>query len=172
MDIHTPSYDQWFRRYALSKLMNAAEFCAEQIGGKLTISNFCTSFEMKTPETLNTKRVDIFLRFPTNICVFHADKPNSGYGHWKTEWGKISTEIWKQIEFLKTEEDWVRSDCKLNGRSMPFDHFRSDCMRKLEWGMLELRSFLDGNDQQQGKAGSDRYEWSRRSSLMKNALWK
>jgi hypothetical protein len=23
--IHTPSSDQWFRRYALSKLMNAAE---------------------------------------------------------------------------------------------------------------------------------------------------
>jgi hypothetical protein len=44
-------------------------------------------------------------------------------------------------------------------------------MWKLERGVLELWSFLDGNDQQQGEAGSDRYEGSERSSLMKNALW-
>jgi hypothetical protein len=46
------------------------------------------------------------------------------------------------------------------------DHSISDGMWK-----LELWSFLDGNDQQQGEAGSDRYEGSERSSLMKNALW-
>jgi hypothetical protein len=33
--------------------------------------------------------------------------------------------------------------------------------------MLELRSFLDGNDQLQGKTGSGKYEGSRGSSPMK-----
>jgi hypothetical protein len=56
---------------------------ATKIRGKLTISNFLPWFEMETPETLNTKHVDILLNFPMNICVSHADKPRNGYGHWE-----------------------------------------------------------------------------------------
>jgi hypothetical protein len=44
---------------------------------------------MKTTETLDTKCVDIFLKFATNICVSHADKPSNVYGHWKTARGEI-----------------------------------------------------------------------------------
>jgi hypothetical protein len=83
----------------------------------LTISIFWSSFEIKTPETLNTKHVDIFLRFPMNICVCQADKPSNGYGHWKIARGKILMEIKKHIEFLKTEKDLVRErkqDNRLN----------------------------------------------------------
>jgi hypothetical protein len=68
-----------------------------------------------------------------------------------------------------TKNDSVREqnqDNRLNERRMLCDHSISDGMWK-----LELWSFLDGNDQQQGEAGSDRYEGSERSSLMKNALW-
>jgi hypothetical protein len=39
--------------------------------------------------TLNAEHIDIFLRFPTNICMSHTDKPSNGYGHWKTARGKI-----------------------------------------------------------------------------------
>jgi hypothetical protein len=60
---------------------------------------------MKTLATLNTKRVDVFLRFPMNIYVSPADKPSNGYGHWKTTRVKFLVGIWKQIEFSKTEED-------------------------------------------------------------------
>jgi hypothetical protein len=38
---------------------------------------------MKTPETLNSKHVDIFLIFPTNTYVSPANKPSNGYGHWE-----------------------------------------------------------------------------------------
>jgi hypothetical protein len=31
--------------------------------------------------TLNTKRVDIFLRFAMNVCMSHTDKPSNGYSH-------------------------------------------------------------------------------------------
>jgi hypothetical protein len=55
----------------------------------LTIPNLTKEFKMKTQETLNTKHVDIFLRFPMNICVPHANKPSNGYGHWKIAQGKI-----------------------------------------------------------------------------------
>jgi hypothetical protein len=40
MRIHAPSYDQWFRRYALSKLMNAARILCWTDWRKLTILNF------------------------------------------------------------------------------------------------------------------------------------
>jgi hypothetical protein len=43
---------------------------------------------MKTLETLNTKQVDILLRFAMSNCVSHANKPSNGYGHWKTARGK------------------------------------------------------------------------------------
>jgi hypothetical protein len=72
------------------------------------------------------------------------------------------------------KKDSVREqnqDYRLNERRILCDHSLSDGMWKLERGVLELWSFLDGNDQQQGEAGSDRYEGSERSSLMKNALW-
>jgi hypothetical protein len=38
---------------------------------------------METPESLNTKRIDILFNFPMNICVSHADKPRNGYGYWE-----------------------------------------------------------------------------------------
>jgi hypothetical protein len=41
---------------------------------------------------------------------------------------------------------------------MIYDHFWLGCIRKSEQGTLELWSFLDSNDQWQGKAGSDRYD--------------
>jgi hypothetical protein len=44
---------------------------------------------METPETLNTKRVDILLGFPKNICVPYVDKPSNGYGTWETARGEI-----------------------------------------------------------------------------------
>jgi hypothetical protein len=72
------------------------------------------------------------------------------------------------------EKDSVQEreqDNRLNERRMLCDHSRSDGMRKSERGVLELWSFLDGNDQQHGNAGSDRYEGSGRSSPLKNALW-
>jgi hypothetical protein len=59
------------------------------------------------------------------------------------------------------KEDLVREqnqDNKLNERRMLCDHSRSDCMRKSERGTLKLWSFLDGNDQRQGRARSDMYE--------------
>jgi hypothetical protein len=40
MGIHAPSYDQGFRRYALSKLMNAAGILCWTDWRELTISNF------------------------------------------------------------------------------------------------------------------------------------
>jgi hypothetical protein len=73
-----------------------------------------------------------------------------------------------------TEEDSVREqnqDNRLNEGRMLCNHSRSDGMRKPERGELKLQSFLDGNDQQQGKTGSDGYEGSGRSFTMKNALW-
>jgi hypothetical protein len=56
---------------------------------------------MKTPETLNTKHMDILLIFPTNICVPYAEKPSNGYGHWKTGRCKIFVGNWQQIELSK-----------------------------------------------------------------------
>jgi hypothetical protein len=38
------------------------------------------------------------------------------------------------------------------------DHYRSDDMQKLERGMLELQSFLGGNDQRQGRTASEEYQ--------------
>jgi hypothetical protein len=58
------------------------EFCADQIGGKLTISNFFTKIQNENSINLNTKCIAILLRFPTNICVSHADKLSNSYGHW------------------------------------------------------------------------------------------
>jgi hypothetical protein len=89
-------------------------------------------FEMKTPETLNTKHVDIFLRFPTNICVSHADKLSNGYAIGIHDEAKFSTKICKCIEFLKTEEDSARErnqDNRLNEWRMLCDHSRLDGMR-------------------------------------------
>jgi hypothetical protein len=40
MGIHMSSYDQWFRRYALSKLMNAAGILRWTDWRELTISNW------------------------------------------------------------------------------------------------------------------------------------
>jgi hypothetical protein len=74
---------------------------------------------------------------------------------------RFLTKIYKQNEFLKMKEDLVREqnrDNKLNERRMLCDHSRSDCMRKSERGTLKLWSFLDGNDQRQGRARSDMYE--------------
>jgi hypothetical protein len=87
--VHTPSYDRWFRRYALLKLMNAAGILRWTDWRKLTISKIWPRFEMKTPETLDTKRVYIFLRFAMNIYVSHADKPSNIYDHWKIARGEI-----------------------------------------------------------------------------------
>jgi hypothetical protein len=84
------------------------------------------------------------------------------------------TETWKQIELSKMDGDLVSGrsqDDELKKGRMLCNHSRLGCMRKPERGMLELWSFLDGNDQQQGKVRSDRYEGSGRSSLMKGALW-
>jgi hypothetical protein len=59
---------------------------------------------METPETLNTKRVDILLNFPMNICVSYADKPSNGYDHWKIARCEFFMANWKQIELLKMGE--------------------------------------------------------------------
>jgi hypothetical protein len=67
---------------------------------------------------------------------------------------RFLTKIWKRIEFLKTEEDLVRErnqDNNLKERRMLCDHSQSDCMQKLEQGMMELQSLLGGNDPRQGK---------------------
>jgi hypothetical protein len=37
-----------------------------------------TKIQNENSRTLTTKLVDVFLRFPTNICVSHADKPSNG----------------------------------------------------------------------------------------------
>jgi hypothetical protein len=44
---------------------------------------------MKNLETLDTKWVDLFLRFAMNICVSHADKLSNVYGHWEIARRKI-----------------------------------------------------------------------------------
>jgi hypothetical protein len=44
---------------------------------------------MKTPETLNTNRVDIFLIFVMKICMSHADQLSNGYDHWMTLQGEF-----------------------------------------------------------------------------------
>jgi hypothetical protein len=92
MGLHMFSYDQWSRRYALSKLMNAAGILRWTDWKELTISNFLSRFKMKPKESLNTKCVDIFFRFPSHICVPHYDKQSSGYDHWKTACGEIFDE--------------------------------------------------------------------------------
>jgi hypothetical protein len=38
---------------------------------------------MKSHETLNTKLVDILLRFTTNVFMSHSDKQSNGHDHWK-----------------------------------------------------------------------------------------
>jgi hypothetical protein len=91
--IHVPSYNQWLRRYALSKLMNADRILRWTDWRKLNISIFLPRFKKKTPEILNTKHVDIFLRFPMNICVPCSDKQSNGQGHWNTVRGKLLTKI-------------------------------------------------------------------------------
>jgi hypothetical protein len=81
---------------------------------------------------------------------------------------KFLAEIWKQIEFLKNEEDLVQEqnqDNKLKTRRMLYNHFWLDCIRKPDRGTLELRSFLDSNDQRQGKDGSGRYKG------LENLIW-
>jgi hypothetical protein len=55
---------------------------------------------MKTLETLNTKHVDILLRFAMSNCVSHADKPRNGYGHWKTVRGEDFDESLERTEFF------------------------------------------------------------------------
>jgi hypothetical protein len=54
--------------------------------------SFFTKIRNETSETLNTKHVDIFLRFLTNISVPYADKPSNSYGHWKTARDEIFDE--------------------------------------------------------------------------------
>jgi hypothetical protein len=71
-------------------------------GGDLTISNFWPKFKMKTQEALNTKLVDVLLRFPTNTRMPHSDKQSNGYSHWKTAWGEIFEG--------NLETDWVFDD--------------------------------------------------------------
>jgi hypothetical protein len=106
---------------------------------------------MNYPETLTIKLVDVFLRFPTDICMPHSGKQSNGYGHGETTWGEFLTEIWERIEFLKMEEDLVwewNQYNKLGDRSMLWDLSLSTIMQNLERGALELWSFLNGNDQQ------------------------
>jgi hypothetical protein len=129
-------------------------------------------FKMKTPETLNTKRVDIFLMFPSNICMPCSNKQSNGYSHWKTAWGDILTEIWKQIEFPKTEEDSVREqnhDNKLKTR-MLCNHSWLGSLWKQEYGTLELRSSFNGKRPLTRKDWIGKLWRSGRSSLMKDAF--
>jgi hypothetical protein len=116
MGIHTPSYDQWFRRYTLSKLMIAAGILRWTDWRELTILNFWPRFKMKTPENLDTKIVDIFLKFSTNIRMPHSNKQDNGYGHWKTAWGEIFNK--------NLETDWVFEDGRRFGsRTEPRQQF-------------------------------------------------
>jgi hypothetical protein len=77
---------------------------------RLAISIFLPRFKMKTPKTLNTKCINIFLRFPTDIGVSHADKPDNAYGHEKTVGGKISDGN------LETDEDRRRFGLRIEPR--------------------------------------------------------
>jgi hypothetical protein len=81
---------------------------------------------MKTLETLNSKRVDIFPRFAANICVSHIDKPSNSYGHWKTARGEIFDE--------KLKTDWVFEDGKRFGSTR-------ESRQQIEWEEDSLWSF-------------------------------
>jgi hypothetical protein len=61
-----------------------------------------TNFQNENSRDFEYNLVDVFLRFPTNICMSHADKPNNGYGHWKTARGKKFDE--------NLEIDWFLED--------------------------------------------------------------
>jgi hypothetical protein len=136
----------------------------------LIILNFWPRFEMKTPETLNTQHVDIFLRIPMNICVPHADKPSNDSGHWKTARCKIFDE--------NLETHWVFED---GGRSGS----RAESRQQIEWEEDALRSFLIELQAEAGMrnagvfltvttSGKERLDQTgmtvRESSLMKDAL--
>jgi hypothetical protein len=85
------------------------EFWARQICRELTISKFWPRFEMKTQETLNTNRIDILLRFPSNNCVPCSYKPSNSYGHYKMAWGKI---LGRDLETYWVFKDGRRFDSR------------------------------------------------------------
>jgi hypothetical protein len=161
MVIYGPLYDQVFKRYALERLMNAAEILSCTDWSELTIPSFWHKFEMKTQETLNTKHVDIFSDFQQiYVCLALINRAIAVAIARQCE-AIFLTSIWKRIEFVKMGEDLAREqnlDNKLKGRRMLCDHPRSDCMQKSERGTLELRSSLMANDYRQGRTGSEKYE--------------
>jgi hypothetical protein len=57
--IHAPSFDQWFRRYALLKLMNAAGIRRWTDLEAADYFEFLTKIQNEISETLNTKHVVI-----------------------------------------------------------------------------------------------------------------
>jgi hypothetical protein len=69
--------------YDLWKLTNATRILCYTDWRELTILNCLRKFKMKSHETLNTKLVDILLRFPTNVFMSHSDKQSNGHDHWK-----------------------------------------------------------------------------------------
>jgi hypothetical protein len=146
--IHVPSSDQWFKRYALSNLMNVAEILRRIDQRETYYFEFWSRIEMKTPETLNTKHVDILLIFPTNICVPYVDKPSNGYGHWKTAQCKnFDGKLAADWAFKDEDSVWKQNRNAMERKENACDHSRLDGMRKPEWGMLELWSILSGKRQ-------------------------
>jgi hypothetical protein len=110
---------------------------------------------MKTPETLNAKLADAFLRFAMNNCMSHANKMSNGYGYWNTSWGKKFDESLetdrvlqrrKKIRFENGNQltDWTKGESFV----ITSDHMACGSRSK---EVLELQGFLYGNDQQQGK---------------------
>jgi hypothetical protein len=72
---------------------------------------------------------------------------------------KFLTEIWKQIEFSKTEEDSVRERnqyTKLKGKKGVLQSFSVGLHAEVERGTSELRSLLSG------KRSSTRKDWIER----------
>jgi hypothetical protein len=159
--IQAPWYDQCFRRYALSKLMNAAGILRWTDWRKLTISIFWPKFEMKYQETWIPNMEISFSDFwwifvcltPIKEQWLWPLEDSTRHNFWQKSGNRFGLWRWKKIWFVNgtTITNWTK-------RRMLCDHSRSGCMQKSERGTLKLRGFLGGNDQRQGKAGSKRYE--------------
>jgi hypothetical protein len=160
--IHTPSYDLWFKRYALS---NVDECCwnakRDRFRGNGSFWIFLPWFKIKTLETWNAWCIDILLRFPMNVCMSHADKPSNGYDLWKTIRGKIFN---RNLETDWVFEGWRRSGLRIELRQQI--EWEEDALRsfliglrvKPEWGTLDLRIFSMPKEHRQGRTWSERYE--------------
>jgi hypothetical protein len=90
---------------------------------------FLNKVQNEISGTLNTKLVDVLLRFPTNIWVSHADRPSNDYDHWEIAWGEVFNG--------KLETDWVFEDGRRFGS-------RTESRWQIEGNEDALQSFLIG----------------------------